>query len=199
MNLPQIKTTCRDVVLDLGAYDALVFSSKNGVRAMDGISKKWREIPSYAIGKQTAKEIQSLDGDVAFTSSSAYGDEFAGELVELLRGKRVLFLRAKTILSCVEEILRSEGIDVVSEVIYETTCRDKTDISISKNSVLIFTSPSTINCFFENYEWDESFQAVCIGTTTAKAMPKLIPLHVSKTQTIEGCVELAESLINYKL
>ena len=48
VNLPQIKVTCKEIELDLSSYDALIFSSKNGVRAIDYINKNWKKIPSYS-------------------------------------------------------------------------------------------------------------------------------------------------------
>jgi len=60
VNLPQIKITFRDIELDLTPYDALIFSSKNGVKAIDSINKNWKKIPSYAIGGPTANTIINL-------------------------------------------------------------------------------------------------------------------------------------------
>ncbi len=195
VNLPQIKVTCRDIELDLLSYNALIFSSKNGVKAIDKINKKWRKIPAYAIGKPTAKAIENLDGNLVYTSNFSYGDDFAQEILPKLKGKKVLFLRAKKVLSDLENILKKSNIDLISKVVYETTCREKTTKKLLKHSVIIFTSPSTANCFFNNYKWDKSYKAVCIGKVTAKALPNEISLHVSKTQTIEACITLAKTLI----
>ncbi len=196
MNLPQIKVTCRDAELDLNSYDALIFSSKNSVKAIDNINKDWQKIPSFVIGNPTAKAVEDLGGVVEYISKSSYGGDFAQELKSLLENRKALFLRAKTTVSDLETILKNADIDVTSKIIYETTCRDKTDEKIPKNSVIIFTSPSTINCFFKNYRWHESFQAVCIGEVTAKALPSEISTHISKTQTIQACIELAKTLLS---
>jgi len=195
VNLPQIRVTCRDIELDLSSYDALIFSSKNGVKALEKINKNWRKIPAYVIGKVTAKEIENLDGNLVYTSNSSYGDDFAQEISPKLNGKKVLFLRAKKVLSDLENILKKANIDLTSQIVYETTCREKKSEKLLKNSVIIFTSPSTISCFFNNYKWDKSYQAVCIGNVTARALPSEISLHVSKTQTIEACIVLAKTLI----
>lgn len=195
VNLPQIKVTCKEIELDLASYDALIFSSKNGVRAINRINKSWKKIPSYSIGKQTANEIKKLGGNVKFVSSSAYGNDFADELIDLLKNKKVLFIRAKTVLSNLEDILKNANINLESKVLYETKCREKNGEDITKNSIIIFTSPSTIDCFFKNHKWDKSNEAVCIGDVTAKAFPLDIPLHVSKIQTIEACITLAKTII----
>ena len=195
VNLPQIKITFRDIELDLTPYDALIFSSKNGVKAIDSINKNWKKIPSYAIGGPTANTIINLNGNLFYTSSSAYGDDFAQEISPKLKGKKVLFLRAKEVLTNLENILKSSKIDIKSEVVYETTCVKNRPLHVeSKNSIFIFTSPSTVACFFSNYEWLESYQAVCIGNVTAKALPKSITPHISKTQSIKSCIKIAKTL-----
>ena len=195
VNLPQIKVTCKEIELDLTPYDALVFSSKNGVKAIENINKNWQKIPSYAIGEPTAKTITKLNGNLVYTSDSSYGDDFAQEICPELKGKKVLFLRAKKVLSNLENILKQSGIDLKSEVVYETTCKEKKPLHVeSENSVFIFTSPSTVECFFSNYKWLDTYQAVCIGDVTAKALPKNISLHVSKVQSIQSCIKIAKTL-----
>ncbi len=195
INLPQIKLTCKDVKLDLTPYEALIFSSKNAVLAINKINNNWKKIRSYLIGRQTAKTVKKLGGNIEFISSSSYGDDFAKELIDLLKDKKVIFLRAKTVLSNLENILKNADIDLTSKVIYETTCREKTNEVIQNNSVIIFTSPSTVDCFFKNYKWDKSYKAVFIGDVTAKAFPLVISSHISKIQTIKACIELAKTLI----
>jgi uroporphyrinogen-III synthase len=180
--------------LDLSPYDALIFSSKNGVKAISKINQKWKDIPSYAIGIPTSNFIQKEGGQVAYVSHSAYGNDFAKELVSKLKGKKVLFLRAQVVLSDLEAILKSAGIDLTSQVVYETTCKEQVDVRLKENSVFIFTSPSTVECFFEHYEWRSDYKAVCIGDVTAKSFPIDISLHVSKIQTIPACIELAKTL-----
>lgn len=196
VNLPQIKVTCKDINLDLTPYDALIFSSKNGVKAIENINKNWKKIPAYAIGEPTAKTITQLNGNLVFTANSSYGDDFAQEIILELKDKKVLFLRAKKVLSNLENILKNNGINLKSEIVYETTCKEKKSLYVeNKNSVFIFTSPSTVECFFSNHDWNKNYTAVCIGNVTAKAFPLDISLHVSKTQTIEACIELAKTLI----
>ena len=194
-NLPQIKILYKEMNLDVSSYDVLIFSSKKGVKAISKIAQDWIKIPSYAIGTPTADFIKASGGKVAYIAQSSYGNNFAKEIIPKLQNKKVLFIRAKKVASDLESILRTSGVDLTSEIAYETTCRDKTDEKIEENSVFIFTSPSTIKCFFKNHEWHKSYKAVCIGNVTAKALPKNISLHVSKTQTIDACIELAKTLI----
>lgn len=195
INLPQIEVTCKDVKVDLSSYDALIFSSKNGVKCISKINNKWIKIPSFAIGEPTAEYIKQYGGKVEYTAKSSYGNDFAKELIIKLKDKKVLFLRAEKVLSKLETILKDNGVDISSQIIYETTCKSQNIIKLKENAIIIFTSPSTVKCFLNHYKWKDTYQAVCIGTVTANYFPLDIPLHVSSTQTIDACIELSKTLI----
>ncbi len=194
-NLPVIKINFFNKKIDLSQYDALIFTSKNGVRAIEKIDRQWRGKEIYSIGKGTSKEIQKYDANLAYTAKNSYGDMFASEIKEKLKDKKVLFLRAKEVTSKLNQILLEAGINLKEEIVYETTCRAyKQDKSSFDDAVVIFTSPSTIKCFFKNFNWTSTCRAVCIGKVTAKAMPENIKYALSKQQTIQSCIELAKSI-----
>ena len=194
-NLSVIKFDYFKKDIDLSKYDALIFTSKNGIEAIDRIDKSWRKIASFCIGKGTKKEAEKKGGNCVFTASSSYGDDFAREIVPLLKGKRALFLRAKVVTSKLNEILRRNGINLDEEIVYETSCVECEKLfAPPKNSVIIFSSPSTIECFFRCFSWDESYKAVVIGKKTASFMPKEIKYFLSNEQTIPSCIEFAGKL-----
>ncbi len=194
VNLPQIEINFKKVDIDYKDYDALIFSSKNGVRAVDASIDKWRDIPAYSIGSATSKEITRVGGNLVYEAKSSYGDDFAKEIILHLQDKRVLFLRAKKIVSNIESILKEGGVKLDSIVVYETKCAKKIDIEFEEDSIFIFTSPSTVECFFKNYEWKSSFRAVCIGEVTNRALPKEVTSYVSTSQNIQALIEFAHNL-----
>ncbi len=194
-NLPMIKINFFQKEIDLNPYDALVFTSKNGVRAIERIDKDWVKKEIYSIGQGTSKEIKKHNANLIYTAKNSYGDSFAQEIQDKLKNKKVLFLRAKKVTSRLNQILKVAQVDLEEEIIYETTCRaygqhEKLD----DNSVIIFTSPSTVKCFLKNFNWHKSYRAVCIGKVTAKTIPSYIDYTLCKKQTILSCVELAKSL-----
>ena len=194
-NLPVIEFKFFDKKIELDKYDALIFTSKNGVEAIERIDKSWRKIPSYSIGSGTSKAVKEKEGNLVFTASSSYGDDFAKEIVPLLQGKRVLFLRAKEVTSFLNKILKDNKISLDEEIVYETVCADcKKLFTPPKNSIIIFSSPSTIRCFFNCFDWDESYRAVVIGKKTASFMPKNIKYFLSDKQTIDSCIKFAGKL-----
>jgi len=181
--------------IDINSYAALVFTSKNGVEAIDRINKEWKRVPSYSIGSGTSSAIKKLGGRVEFEAKNSYGDDFAKEIRRRLEGKRVLFLRAKVVTSKLNTILKKAGVKLDEEIVYETVCNECKNLSKPpKNSCIIFSSPSTIECFFNCFEWDDSYKAVVIGEVTLKALPKGIPFVISDKTNILSCIEKCKTL-----
>jgi len=196
-NLPVIKINFFKQEIDFDLYDALIFTSKNAVRAIEKIDCRWREKEVYSIGKGTSKEISRYNANLVYTSKNSYGDTFAQEIKSKLQGKKVLFPRAKIVTSKLNKILLDCGISLDEEILYETTCEsiDKKNRP-EKNSVIIFTSPSTVNCFLKNFDWDESYRAIAIGKVTSKAIPDDIKVVYSDEQSILSCIAKAKQITN---
>lgn len=194
-NLPFITTTPIKVDIDLKQYDVLLFTSKKGVMHIDALTDTWKNIPSYAISTQTAKKVKDLGGKLKYTGKAKIGDEFAQEILPLLKNKKVAYLGAKHIVSDTVNILNSdESITCKHIPIYETICIEhKEKVNLPKNSVIIFSSPSTIECFFKNVHWENSFKAISIGKTTAKYFPKEIEPIIADNTTLQSCVQKALS------
>ena len=195
LNLPVIKIHFLEFEVDLSKFDALIFTSKNGVEAIDRVDKKWKEKEIYSIGSGTTKAIEEKGVQVAYTAKSSYGDDFAKEIGGELFGKRVLFPRAKIVTSHLNKILIEIGIDLSEIVAYETVCNSEKLFKPENGSVIIFSSPSTIKCFFKKFTWEESYKAVVIGKKTASFMPKDIKYTLSKKQNIPSCISLANTLL----
>ena len=194
-NLPCIMIRYMEKNLDVSAYAALIFSSKNGVYALDSCSENWQGLPAYAIGKGTEDAILERGGHVVYKARSSYGDDFSQEIKSFLKNKKVLFPRAKVVTSKLNQILQDAGVLLDEEIVYETLCsRCDTLVKPKHGAIMIFSSPSTIKCFFQCFTWDESYRAVVIGTRTASYMPKNVPFVQSLEQTIPSCISLAYKL-----
>ena len=194
-NLPVIVTKPIPTKIDFNLYDGLIFTSKNAVFAIESFNKKWKQKPVYALAPQTAKAIKSLKGQLRFVGKSHYGDEFADELIKPLQDKKVLYLRAKNVASDLCGILNSKGVFCDEVIVYETTCKQfDQKIVLPKNSIIIFSSPSTINCFFQNADWDPTYTAIAIGHTTAQHFPKEVTPYIADTTSIDACIRKAMSV-----
>ena len=180
--------------IDLSKYDALIFTSKNAVYSLDSFNKNWKNIDSYSIAPKTAQTIKELDGKVVFTGITSHGNEFAQELIALLKDKKVLYVKALKTVSNLVEILKNNEILVDELITYKTICK-KSNKTLEDNSIFIFTSPSSVECFFNQYSWNDSYKAIVIGNTTAKYLPKNVNCIISSQTSIDECINLAKQTI----
>ncbi len=196
INIPLLGIEYLPKDVDLNKYDALIFTSKNAIYSINSFNTHWKKIPSYAIAKKTEAVIEKEGGIVEFVGKTGHGDDFANELKDILKDKKALYIRAKKVVSKLTEILKSNSVDIDELITYQTKCNDcEKKVPIPKNSIIIFSSPSTIKCFFDNYKWDDSYQAILIGKTTASYLPEHISYKISPTQSIDDCIELAKKQI----
>ncbi|ABV67437.1 putative uroporphyrinogen III cosynthase HemD [Aliarcobacter butzleri RM4018] len=179
--------------VDLKKYDALVFTSKNGVKAINSFNQDWKSIPSYAIAQKTANTIIKLGGVVEFIGNSGHGNDFAYELKNVLKDKKVLYVKALKTVSNLPNILKENGISLDEIIAYKTSCK-KLNIILEENSIFIFTSPSSVECFFKQYSWKNSYKAIVIGKTTAEFLPSNINYEISSQTSVEECIKLAKQL-----
>ena len=178
-------------------FDALIFTSKNGVKALKFNGIKFSEnIQIYAIGKACADEIRAQGYKNIFVAQNSHGDEFAREIATHLKGKSALYISAKDRVSNLPQILHENGVNLAHIIGYENRPK-KASISQKPalNSVIIFTSPLNAKSFISNFGWDSSYQAICIGNSTAKILSKFTTPIISENQSIKACVDLAFACI----
>ncbi len=199
VNLPVITTKILENRVDLEDYDGIVFTSKNAVYAIEKLNKNWKNLEIYSIGSGTSEAVREFEVEVKYEARSSYGDDFARELKQKAVGKKLLYLRPKVVISRVTDIIKEGGIEIDEVVIYETVCQNCQKLGTpAKNSVIIFSSPSTIECFFKCFKWCESYQAVVIGKNTASFMPQNIKYSLAREQNIPSCIELGHILSDFK-
>lgn len=180
--------------VDLTIYDALIFTSKNAALSLNSFDSNWKALDSYVIAQKTANKVEELGGKVKFVAECKDGNEFALKLVDKIKNKKVLYIRAKKVVSGLVSILKSHNINIDELITYETICNNSLEkIDIENGSSIIFTSPSSVECFFKKYQWNKSFKAITIGKTTAKYLPDNIKSYLSPKTSIEECVKLAKN------
>jgi len=191
LNYPVIKINFLTPSFSFEGIDYLIFTSKNGVRAINNITEEWKKYPTFAIGKATAKEIEKLGGRVECIAKSAYGDEFAKEINQIYKNKTFLFFRAKKIVSDIQKEFVNNTLKEV--VVYETVCNIP-DKKLIKPSVVIFTSPSTVECYSKINNFKD-IKAIAIGNKTKKVLKNFIEeIHIPAEPSIKECIKLAKSL-----
>lgn len=192
--LPMIKFKRLKDSLDLKKYDSLIFTSKQAVIFTDEINKEWKSKKILAVGKATANLAQKLGAKNIYYPKEFYGESLANDIVKNFKNLKMLYLRPKVISFDSKSFLKKNGIDIEEEILYETRCIEYKNKELPKNSIIIFTSPSTIDCFFKSFNWDNSYKAIVIGKSTLNNLPKYIKAYVADEPTIDSCVEKAKEI-----
>jgi len=194
LNLEVIKTIFFDVEVNLKPYDGLVFTSRKSVIALDRINKEWIGMPSFAVGFATAEAINSFGGRVEFECGDGYAQSLAHEIEK--KYSNLKFLHPRGVVTAFDlKVDLSEKVTVFDDVVlYETECNDFSIPAFDSCPIFIFSSPSTVKCFFKKAEWKSSYKAIAIGKTTASSLPPDIKYYLPSKRTLKSAVELAATL-----
>ena len=195
VNLSVSKIEFLKFEINLSEFDALVATSKNAFKALkfNGISPI--NLPVFAIANSCAAAARELGFSEIYTGQNAHGDDFAREILPLLKGKKVLYLKGKDSASNFLEILQKGVVNIKAVIAYENVLNPcKMELKPPKDSILIFSSPINVRNFLTNFGWDESYQTISIGKVTAKELKFTTPL-VSQSQDINACIALAKTLL----
>ena len=187
------ETTAKQI--DFQGCDTLMFTSKQAVVTAEEIDKRWRNYPSIAIGKATAGMIETLGGRLLYQPENFYGKTLSEDIAKTFRDRKILYLRPKEISFDAKSYLAKEGITLFEQIIYETKCvRYAPSQRPPKDAVIIFTSPSTIRCFLENFAWESSYTAVVIGQATLEHLPPGADYAVADRPLIDACIAKAREI-----
>ena len=181
-------------IKELEWCDSVLFSSKQAVVFADKIDSRWREKDIVAVGPATKDMAIKLGAKSVYYPKEYYGEVLARDIVELFSNKKILYIRPKVVSFDSYSYLKKHNIDIKEAIIYQTKCKEQKGVELEKNSIIIFTSPSTIECFFKSFEWDSSFRAVVIGKATLKHLSSDIKAYVASEATIASCVEKAREI-----
>lgn len=158
---PLIDVTKIDFEVDIEKYDGVIFTSKNAVEYFcqdNDISN----LKIYSIGGKTNDAIRLLGYVPYFTSSKPDSDTFSKELKSLTYGK--LIYPSSSLSN--NSLHKLKNVDV--EVQYKTTLKDVKKIDLDRIGGIIFTSPSTVDSFIQNYGSIPSVDIFCFGKFTKK-------------------------------
>lgn len=178
--------------IDFTQYDGIIVTSKQGALALKNYTLDWKKLKVICVGESTAEAMKQL-GAVHVVNAAGYGETIFNVLRQY-NGKW-LYCRPKMIASSWPERVREEGMILDEVIIYETRCNKTMEkIDIADNAVLIFTSPSSIECFCERYELLSTHDIVVIGKTTQNALPLGIKSLLAEDTSVESCVKMAKEL-----
>ncbi len=181
--------------IDFSAYDYLIITSKQTVKALEQYDKKdFINIPALCVSEKTATSYENFGGKI-LDIGDGYGDNLVKNIKENSKDKKWLYLRAELIASDFVLRCQNDGYDIDEEILYVSQCSQEVlDVKICKNPTLIFTSPSAITCFLKTHTISVEAKVVVLGKTTAKSLPKDIKYFISEKTSIQSCIELASTL-----
>ncbi len=190
--LPMIEFETVASSLHLDGYDTLMFTSKQAVIEANNIDKRWKELDTIAIGGATKSQIEKLGGKVIYHPKEFYGSKLAKDIESFFKDRKILYLRPQKISFDSKAYLAKSSIKLGEQIIYQTKCKyyDKNN-QPPKDSIIIFTSPSTIECFLKNFDWLESYKAIVIGESTKSHLPPNVIYFVASKPLIDACIQKA--------
>ena len=195
-HLPMITFSLCEQSIEFEGVDLLMFTSKQAVVSIEALNPRWKEIPTLAIGEATASKIEALGGTVAYQPKSFYAQNLAQDIIGSFQDKKILYLRPKEVSFDSRGFLAKAGVGLDEKIIYETSCiRYPKSKKPPKGAIVIFTSPSTIACFLDNFGWDESYRAVVIGKATQKHLPPNAHYTVANLPKIDACIAKANEIL----
>ena len=187
---------------NLSDFDYYVFTSKNGVKSFfncDFINGE--TINTICLGEKTRDALIENGVEPVFISEESYADNLITELVnnQMVRNKKILLVLGNLADNRIEEGLNSTC-NVSRINIYQTNLEtskkeDITNLLKNRNTISIFTSPSSFQAFNNLYDTEKT-TLVSIGTTTSKTIKSsgYVPEITSDEQTYDG---ISKAIINY--
>jgi uroporphyrinogen-III synthase len=195
-NFPTIETEFIDREIDLRGFDTLIFTSKVAVQSIDRIDKSWKKFPAISVGKKTSSEIFKLGGEILHTVEKGGGKEIVKDIIESFRERRFLYVRPEKVATNISKELRTFGVYIDEVTLYKTICKDKIEFEIKENSIVVVSSPSTIECLFKNINVPQNTVFIAIGKKTLAKIPANFEAYLSQEESLESCIYFAKDFLH---
>ncbi|MEQ6389607.1 uroporphyrinogen-III synthase [Bacillaceae bacterium S4-13-58] len=194
-------------LLELEKYDWVFFASVNGVayffEKLDGNIR----IPCKigVVGERTKEAVEQYGHEVHFIPTQYTALAFAKEFSSYFSSQSILLVQGNLSRPTLQKSLINKGHNVQNFVVYKTEVNHdikdtlKDILTEKKVDVLTFTSPSTIQAFYQLggsiVEAYKSVLTVCIGPTTAEEAEKcgFKNILTPKNHTVDGIINELEN------
>ncbi|PRD51451.1 hydroxymethylbilane synthase [Sphingobacterium gobiense] len=150
--------------------DWIFFNSKNAIDHFFKLEPWILKKTKLAVLGRGSEDALRKHGRVADFSGDNLGiktEDIAKEFAKLVDGQTVFIPRAKDSLMSIQNALTSNT-KVIDMPLYETVIQENVDKTNAE--VLIFTSPSNVEAYFQEHLIDPGQKIICIGHSTAKAI-----------------------------
>lgn len=153
--------------------DWIFFNSKNAIEhffKLEPYVLKKTKIAVLGRGSEDALRKYDRIADFSGDNLGIKTEDIAKEFAKLVDGQTVLIPRAEGSLQTIQKEL-TENTKVIDVPIYETVLEE--NVNKSNADVLIFTSPSNVDAYFQENLVDPDQKIICIGYSTAGAIEKM--------------------------
>ncbi len=146
--------------------DWIFFASKHAVRHYLAQTKIPDGTKIGAVGRVTSDELRKHKMPAHFIGASNDTQTIAKQFGALAGRSRVLFPQAKGSLRTVQ--LQMPQAKVIDIIVYETIAQPTDNLPVC--DVMVFTSPSNVDAYFEKNKLKPSQKIVAMGHATANAL-----------------------------
>jgi len=182
-------------IKELPKTEWVFFSSKHAVKYFLDQKPKLENVKFACIGTSTSQELRKHGFRADFIGQSTdiklVGKQFSSKI----GNAKVLFPIARGSLQSIQwQMVKRDN--VFNLEVYATL---KHSMEISEDTeVVVFTSPSNVEAYFEKNKWKATQQAVAMGDATGKALEKLKIKNYVKPQSFDdlGLVQAVLALPN---
>ena len=175
------------------ATDWVFFSSSNAVRFFFDQQPQLNPKTKFAvIGNGTEHELKKYNKNAAFTGLNNDTKIIGKKFAKAVGTEKVLFPQAKGGLRTVQQQF-STADNVFDLAVYETI--KKEDVTVNDAELIVFTSPSNVESFFEKKKISAGQKVIAIGKSTEKKLKELGVTNSFLPASFDE-VGLAEAIFN---
>jgi len=147
----------------------IFFSSKHAVKYFFQQVPQLETVKFGCISKQTAQELRAFNKRADFIGQSTDTKLIGKQFSSVAGNSKILFPIAKESMQSIQHQLVKKD-NAINLPVYETV---KHSLIVADNTdILVFTSPSNVDAFFEKNKWKNHFRAVAMGEATGKALER---------------------------
>jgi hydroxymethylbilane synthase len=174
----------------------IFFSSKNAIRHFFAQEPLLNEGVKYAVMSDASAEyLLEFNKKAGFVGEGVDVTQIAKDFAGFIKDDTVLFPQAIDSLQTIQKQLSFTNI-CHNLFVYKTTMR--TDFEMPQADLLVFTSPSNVQAYFEKYKLLKGQRVVAIGSTTFSRLKNYgvknvgLPKSFNETGLLNAIIEQLE-------
>jgi hydroxymethylbilane synthase len=147
----------------------IFFSSKHAVKYFFRQKPNFGKVKFGCISKQTATELRQFGHRADFIGQSTDTKLIGKQFSSVAGNAKVLFPIAKESMMSIQNQLTKKD-NAINLPVYQTLKHP--EVIATDTNIVVFTSPSNVDAFFEKNKWQSSYKAVAMGDATENALAR---------------------------